>query len=439
MKLTLQLQRRPNGARRSLAAAALGLCTVIGACGVLGANLAAQPEAEAERYALLCAKLLTCDDDLPVINDAVVLIEAGKIRAIGAQGVLEIPGSFEVVDLGERWLIPGMVDLHSHIAGSMDINGAVFQSNTGLRVRASVVPEVATLKVALAAGVTTILYIPGSATNFGGQGILLKTAGEHYDDMVVRDPGSLKLAQADNPKSWGWRMQRGAMNFQIRDTLLRGVGYARAWLAFEEGNGEEPDREPHYDIFRELLAGRAQISAHTQQAQVVASTIRLAKIIAGLPVFIDHGTMDAFRVAHYAEEHEVPAILGPRSISSQNKGRGYGHDGKILGVAAEYQRRGHTRIGFNTDAPVIPAEELQLQAAMAVRYGFDDSAMDAVRGLTIVPAETAGIEDRVGSIEVGKDADLVAISGHPADPRKGVDYVWVNGHLVYDALEGRRW
>ena len=395
--------------------------------------------APGEGMALISAKLLTAADENAVIDDAVVLIRDGKIEAVGHRGTLEVPAGYRSIDLGERWLMPGMVDLHSHIAGTRDINGAVFQANPGLRVRASVVPGNPLLQRGLAAGVTTILFIPGSATTIGGQGVLLKTAGEHYTDMLVRDPGSLKLAQADNPKSWCWRMMRSALNFQIRDSLLRGVGYARAWEAFERGAGPEPRREPQYDIFRELVAGRTQISAHTQQAQVVASTVRIAKLQAGLPVYLDHGSMDAFRVAEYVEEHGVAAILGPRTISLQNKGRGFQHDGKHVGIAAEYQKRGHSAIGFNTDAFVIPQEELQLQAAIGVRFGFDDSTMDSVRGLTIVPARTAGIDGRVGSIEVGKDADLVALGGHPADPRNAVDFVWVEGELVYDAEEGRLW
>ena len=111
----------------------------------------------------------------------------------------------------------------------------------------------------------------------------------------------------------------------------------------------------------------------------------------------------------------------------------------MMGMAAEYQKRGHTRIGFNTDSPVIPQETLQLQAGMAVRYGFDDTALDTVRGLTIVPAQTAGIDARVGSLEAGKDADVLVLTGHPADPRTSVLRVYIEGALAYDAQEERLW
>jgi imidazolonepropionase-like amidohydrolase len=115
------------------------------------------------------------------------------------------------------------------------------------------------------------------------------------------------------------------------------------------------------------------------------------------------------------------------------------HEG-VRGIAAGYQERGVEMVGFNTDSPVIPQEELQLQAAMGVRYGFDDSRMQALRGLTIVPARTMGIEDRVGSIEPGKQADILVTDGTPVDPRTSVATVFIEGRRVYDADEdGRRW
>ena len=114
-------------------------------------------------------------------------------------------------------------------------------------------------------------------------------------------------------------------------------------------------------------------------------------------------------------------------------------NGQAHGSAWGFQQRGHPRIGFNTDAPVVPQEELPLQAAMGVRYGMDNSHMDAVRGVTIIPALTAGIAHRVGSLEPGKDADLVVVGGDPVDPRSGVEAVFIEGRLVYDAREGRRW
>lgn len=389
--------------------------------------------------AIRCAKALVVSADLLALDDARLLVRDGRIESVGRAAELPVPAGYEELDLGSAWVMPGLVDLHSHVAGSFDINGAVYQTNTGLRVKTSVVPGNARLERGLAGGVTTILFIPGSATAMGGEGVLLKTAGRVFEEMLVRDPGSLKLAQADNPKGWGWGMGRLTINWQIRDTLRRGLAYAKRWAAFEAGSEAEPALDPQWEVFRALLARRAQVSAHTQAYQVVAMTVRQVVAEAGLPLYIDHGTFDGFLAAEYAESLDVPAILGPRSMSSQNKGRGIDHDGRFLGVAAEYQRRGHSRIGFNTDAPIVPQEELALQSAMGVRYGFDDSEGGTILGLTLRPAQAAGIDDRVGSLERGKDADLVVLGGHPSDPRHAVELVFVEGRLVYDASQGRIW
>lgn len=333
---------------------------------------------------------------------------------------------------------PGFIDLHSHIGGDFGINDMVYQANPELRVSTAVVPENANLRRALAAGVTTILFIPGSGTNCGGQGILLKTAGATFDEMLVREPGSLKIAQADNPARWGYGMGRGMMNWTIREFCSRGRAYARAWAEFESGAGPQPERDLMFDVFRDLYAGRTQVSTHTQVYQVVYNTLRILRQELGLPTYIDHGEFDAFLLGELARELDVAGILGPRSISSQVKSRGVDHDGKIIGLAAGWQEHGLVEIGFNTDAPVVPAEELPLQAAMGVHYGFDDARLQALRGLTIVPARTAGIDDRVGSIEAGKDADLLAVRGDPVDPRTGIERAWVGGRVVHVSTQGGR-
>ncbi|WP_419191993.1 amidohydrolase family protein [Engelhardtia mirabilis] len=390
--------------------------------------------------ALRAAKILTCaaDGEGQVLDHNWVLVRDGKIEGFLDARTDEPGPEYARVDLGDRWLMPGMVDLHSHVGGSFDINGAVYQANPGLRVWTSVVPGNRTMRVGLASGVTTVLFIPGSATTVGGQGVLIKTGFDGWERTLVRQPGSLKVAQADNPKRWGYGMERSMLNWQIRDVMRRGAAYGERWEAYERGEGEQPPIDIQFEIFRPLVAGEAQISTHTQVAQVVAASVRIMVEEFGLPMFIDHGTMDGFRVADYVIEQGVPAILGPRNFSSQVKGRGIDHDGKIEGVAANYQASGHPQIGFNTDAPVIPQEELSLQAGIAVRFGFEDDALQTVRGLTIVPAITAGIDDRVGSLEIGKDADIVALSGHPGDPRTAVDRVWLEGELVYEASAGRR-
>lgn len=273
----------------------------------------------------------------------------------------------------------------------------------------------------------------------GGQGVLMRTGLDGYEENLLRDPGSLKLAQAGNPERRApWFPRRSFMNYNTRNTFRRGVAYARSWEEFEAGKtSERPEKDLQFEIFRSLTSEETQISTHTQIYQVVLMTITMVREEFGLPVYIDHGTFDGFRAGEKAEENGVAAILGPRAIQVSGF---IDLDGRIQGVAAGYQERGVSRIGFNTDAPVIPQQELIVQAAMGVHYGFDDSEGDAVRGLTIVPATTAGLGDRLGSIEVGKDADLIICTGYPVDPRTAVEMVFQRGFKVYDTKEEqRRW
>lgn len=393
--------------------------------------------------ALMSAKILTCELEGPgYVNNGVLLMKDGLIEAVGRRSEIEIPGDYEIVDVGERWLMPGMIDLHAHVGGTFDINDMVYQANPGVRASTAVIPANPQLRRSIAAGVTTVLFIPGSGTNVGGQGVLMKTGPKTYEGAVVRNPGSLKIAQWGNPERWAIGVGKSHHGYIIRGTLARGRSYWRSWKNFESGGAPEPYVDPQWEIFRYLFDGEAQVSVHTQVHQVVMSTIDIIKREMGLDVFIDHGTFDGWKAGGEAYKHGVNAIVGPRNVSMPERGLiGWTGDNpeRVQGCAAGYWEMGHRMIGFNTDSPVIPQEELPLQAAIAVRHGFPDDGLQAVRGLTIVPAVTIGMGDRLGSLEAGKDADIVVISGHPADPRSGVDAVYVNGELMYDASERRLW
>ena len=385
---------------------------------------------------LYAQKALICGaEGDETINGAALVFRDGRIEAVGPRGEVEVPEGAVEHDLGDRWIMPGMVDLHSHIAGS-GLNDTVFQCNPGLRASANVIPHNDRMKLGMLAGVTTILFIPGSGSNMGGQGVLLKTGPGGYEDALVRFPGSLKIAQGDNPKRWGYGMQRTLMNHHIRVTLRKGQAYARRWEAYERGEGERPERHLHLDIFRELEAKRTQISTHTQYYQVVLASLNILSAEFGFDAYIDHGSFDSWPLSKRAEELGVAAILGPREVLWPRVNT-YPKDGRVEGSAWGFQKEGHPRIGFNTDAPVVPQEELPLQSAMGVRYGFDNTHFAAVRGVTIVPAEVAGIDHRIGSLSEGKDADIVVVTGDPSDPRSAVEMVWVEGELAAD-VRGER-
>ena len=401
--------------------------------------------------AIKSAKILTCElDGRGVVDRGVLLVKDGKIEAVGEARSLEIPAGYELVDVGNQWLMPGMIDLHCH-AGAIesllvnDLNDTVFLTNPGLRAFVGTKPGNKRLLLGLQGGVTSVLVIPGSGSNVGGQGVLLKTGHDRFEEMLLRNPGSLKVAQWGNPESWGPGVGKAFETWSIGDAFERGLGYAQRWEAFEKNGGEEPLVDPQWEVFRSLLAEETQASVHTQMYQVVLKTITQLKGEFGIDVYIDHGSIGAWRLGDIAEEMGVAAIVGPRTTDTI--ARGFINWGQLgiddvgfRGLAAGYQERGLKLIGFNTDSPVMPEAELSLQAGVAVRYGFDDSKMAAVKGLTIIPATVSGIDNRVGSLEVGKDADILVISGHPGDPRSVIDRVWLDGEDVYNsATERRRW
>lgn len=407
------------------------------------AALAASIPTEPERLALLSDKVLTVEPEgRQFVDHGVVLIEDGKILAVGPESEVQIPEGFRVEDVGSKWLMPGMIDLHCHVGGTFDINDTVYLANPGMRAKTAVIPANQMLDLGLAGGVTSVLFIPGSGANVGGEGLLFKTAPKAYEDAVIRDPGGLKIAQWGNPERWTIQPSKTFENYTIRNILQRGRAYGELWRDYEENGGEQPEVDVVLEVFRPLVKGDAQIAVHTQVFQVVLATLTIIKQEMGFDVFIDHGTFDGWRAGGIAAELGVNAILGPRNVSAPSAGlRAWVGDNpeRIQGSAAGYYELGHRKIGFNTDSPVIPQEELQLQAGMGARYGLPDNGLETVRGLTTIPAQTVGMGERLGSLAAGYDADILVISGPPGDPRSMVDQVYVNGEQVYAADEERLW
>ncbi|MCC7014937.1 MAG: amidohydrolase family protein [Planctomycetes bacterium] len=421
--------------------------TIIGFCALLAGVARAQAPAAGEKdgpgLALFTAKALVCSwDGEQVVDNAVVLVKDGRIESVVPRAAAAIPVGYVVRDLGPLWCMPGMIDLHSHVGGAMDINDMVYVTNPELRVSTSVIPDNPNFRRAVAGAVTSVLFIPGSGTNSGGQGILLKTGLPKYEESVLRDPGSLKVAQWGNPERYLFGVGKTFENYHIRQMFTQGRAYWKAWKDFESGTGPKPEKNIRFELLRALFNHETQISTHTQVAQVVMMTIVMIRGEFGLDVYIDHGEFGGYIYAGLAKKMGVPAILGPRNVDAPTRSVidwvGTNPE-RMQGLAAGYAEAGHDMIGFNTDANVIPQEELFLQSAMNVRFGFDNSNMAAVRGHTIVPAKTAKIDARVGSLEKGKDADIVVLTGDPSDPRSAVELVLIEGRVVYDTkLETRR-
>src|SRR5262245_43066016 len=388
------------------------------------------------KIALHVSKAITCAGD-PIVN-ATILIADGKIQAIGPRDKITVPAGYEVVDHGDKFAMPGCVDAHSHVGGtgpdgSRDINEMVYQTNPELRVLDVIRPNNDALKNAVAGGVTTITFIPGSGTNMGGWGALMKTGPGKLDDVLIRFPGVLKIAQAGNPERQGGEVGSGrmGMNYVIRDQLREGMGYVKDWDDYEAGRrAEKPTTNLRLEYFKPLFHREIPVVVHTQGYQVIMSTLRILHDEMNLKVVIDHGCFDSNLLSAEIIKRGIPVMAGPR---------GFRYDpavGQVKGQVAGFADRGVKALGVTTDAPVVPQEELAFQATMAVRYGWNDEA--AYRGLTIEPAKALMIDKRVGSLEVGKDADVVIGTGSILDPRHYVVMVLIDGKVAYDIKKDKR-
>lgn len=378
--------------------------------------------AQSGPLAIRAGKVCVMDEDATVRNNVIVFVRDGLIEKIIPARGAKIPAGYTEIDHSDKWLVPGLIDCHNHTAGALsELNDGVWLTNPGLRTSDLVAPNTDNMKLALAGGVTTVLLIPGSGTNLSGYGTIARTAGRTPQEMIVRATGSLKIAQAGNPERYYFGVARSYMNFNLRQTLQKAQAHAKA-------TGQAGPNAT-WDTFRGLFGKRFPVSVHTQIYQVFVKTLTMLHDEFGLWVVPDHSTFDSYKAAELVKERDLHVIVGPRCFWMDPADR------TVNGCAARFWEAGVRKLGINTDAPVVPEENLTTQAAMAVRLGWE--TYPALAGLTRIPAEALGIQDRVGTIEVGKDADLCVWTGDPIDPRSSVELAVVQGRVAYEASKER--
>jgi imidazolonepropionase-like amidohydrolase len=367
------------------------------------------------------------------IDDGVVVTRGKKIQAVGRFGSVEIPEGAQIVDATGQIVVPGFIELHNH-TGATDLHDIVFQVNPELRVVDNIHFRTSAMKTAVAGGVTTLLTIPGSGTNMGGFGVVMKTWGRTPADVIVRFPGALKIAQAGNPERFGGELGHGrmGMNWLIRNVLIEGREYHRAWEKFEKGETKvQPPRNLRYEMLRGLFRKEYPIAVHTQWFQVVQSTIRILKRELDLDPFVDHGEWEGYMNTPELAKYKIPVAAGPRGFDYDQQ------QARFIGIVAAYYYRGidEDSISFNTDAApgTVPQEELAYQGAMAIRLGLPEDV--ALKGITINAARMLKLERRLGSLEPGKDADVCVWTGDPFDPRHRTQVVIIDGDVAYDVAK----
>lgn len=367
----------------------------------------------------------------PVPGGTVLLVD-GTIEAVGAK--VKIPRGARRIDAAGRWVLPGFVEAHAHMGVHEEAEGWAGQDTNemtdpnGARMRAldAINPADEGFRDALSGGVTTAVVKPGSGNPIGGQTVAVKCWGRIVDEMVVRQPVSVKSALGENPKRvYGDQKKLPSTRQGVAAVIRDAFTSAQDYQAKREraAAGSEPfDRNPTLEVLVRVLDGELPWSQHCHRADDIATAIRLSEEF-GYRLVVNHGT-EGHLLADVLAAKDIPVIIGPLFTSRSKvelRQRSLRNPGLLAAAGV--------RIAITTDHPVVPIHFLVHQATLAVKEGLDRGA--ALRALTSAPAQIMGLDDRVGSLTPGLDGDVVIWSGDPLDVMSRALTVFVGGREVY--------
>ena len=363
-----------------------------------------------------------------------ILLADGKIAAIGTD--LTAPADAAVFDADGLEVYPGFVDAHTHIG--LDGYGIGYEGcdynemndiwTPQLRAIDGINPRDPSLADARRAGVTCVCTGPGSANVLGGTFLAMKTVGDRVDKMVVRDPVAMKCAFGENPKRCyrdkcdSTRMSTAAF---LRGALMQARDYGARKQAANGDITKMPAYNQKLEALLPVLAREIPLKAHAHQANDIFTALRIAREF-NLRLTLEHVTEGHLIVDELAGEKDVPMAVGP-SLTFASK---FELQNKSWSTPAVLTAAG-CHVSIITDNSVIPQQYLPLCAGMAIKAGMDP--FDALKAITLNPAEHIGVADRVGSLEVGKDADLVITAGSPFEVLTEVKAVFIDGARIEQA------
>ncbi len=362
-----------------------------------------------------------------------IRVEDGKISAIGTGALPSTCECEKIIDGEGAWALPGFIDAHTHLGiledslnfEGDDVNEDSDPSTPHLRTIDAINPFDRCFEEARLAGVTSAAVAPGSANPIGGQICVLKTVGHNVDKMLIKEPAAMKFALGENPKSV-YRSKnsppvtRMATAAIIRENLAKAKRYLDE---IERAKNDEDVDEPEFDMRNEallpVLKGEVCAHFHSHRADDICTALRIAREFDIRPVIV-HAT-EAHLIVEELEG--IPLIVGP-NLSDRSKP-------ELRNMTIENPRKineAGLECSITTDHPVTPLNMLSLCASYARSNGMDIDA--ALRAITINPARTLGIDARVGSIEVGKDADIVLIRGELLTLDMKIVDVFIDGNSV---------
>ncbi|MBQ6012997.1 MAG: amidohydrolase [Firmicutes bacterium] len=340
----------------------------------------------------------------------VLINDEGKIEKVAAK--IAAPKGAKVIDAGGKLVTPGCVDAHCHIGmldSAMrwegdDVNEIVDPVTPQLRAIDGIYVYDEAFPQALTGGVTSAVTGPGSANVLGGTFVAIKTYGNSIDKMIIKDPVAMKCAFGENPKGcYGQKgkspMTRMAVASMLRETLFKTKRYMQ-----DKADGKDPAFDMKLEAMIPVLEGKIPLKAHAHRADDILTSIRVAKEF-GVKITLDHCTEGHLIVDELVEEG-WPCFVGP-TFGGKSK---IELSNKTFDTPRILNENGLC-VSIITDAPVIPLEYLPMCAGLAVNAGLKEE--EAWKAITINPANSTGIGDRVGSLEPGKDGDVVIWTGNP--------------------------
>jgi len=380
-----------------------------------------------------------------VIEQGSVLINEGKIAQVGKD--IAVPAGAKVVEAGGKFIIPGMIDAHCHTGVFAD--GVGWEKSDGnemtdpitphLRAIDAIHPDDMAFKDLREAGVTTINTGPGSANVIGGQTVVIKTCGKTVDEMLVCAPVAMKMALGENPKRvYGEQKKTPSTRMGnagvLREWLMKAQDYQEKRERYEQqladyrankGNGKEPEppeRNLRLQALGQVLKREIPAHVHAHRADDMLTALRIAAEFDFRVIFI-HAT-EGYKVAGILAKEGIPCVVGP-ILFSRTKYELRGMNPRNPAILSE----AGVKVAIQTDQ-MSAVKYILFDAALAVREGMDEQ--EAIKAITIYPAEILGIANRVGSLEEGKDADIVIMSGPPLHVKDSrVERVFIAGKQVY--------
>lgn len=370
--------------------------------------------------ALTNGKILTMEEK--DYDNGTVLIDNGKIVALGEN--IEIPKDAEIIDAKGKYILPGFIDAHTHVGileeiyqvEGDDVNEETDPITPQMRAIDGVNPYDIGFEDALSGGVTTVMIAPGSANVIGGLVCILKTAGESYDERIVTTEAGLKVAFGENPKRvYGDEKKMPYTRMGSIALLREAFVEAENYLNRDE---DDKSRDLKNENMVKALKGKIPLRAHAHRADDILAALRIAKEF-NLKIVIEHCT-EGHKIIGELKKDNISCVVGP-SFGNRAKVELKESSFKTPGILAKEK----LNVALTTDHPEIPIQYLNICAGLATREGMDEK--DALKAITINPAKILEIDDRVGSIKVGKDADIVIWQGYPLDLRSKPSEIFVKG------------